>query len=313
MQLAATSTSDTVASLSKDDSLMSVENSNNSHSATNANDPLVDSPVGELIYQINAAEEELSTLKDQLAEDEAKKAQIKELRNKLQKQYMENPYYKAIMKRSLAHQYEDLFKKLNLSSEENDEFNEVLFEKQLARREMNMAYSDIEDLTPEQIEERSNQSQKIEEEADQKIKELLGENDYETYNFYSETRYLRYQVSDYSGYLDADNALTDSQKESLIEAMHDEIQYIVYDTIETDGESGGDDNYINRIEIRTTNQEKEYNAYLNAAAGILSASQIEAFEEYIEHEREQYKTMMEMSALQYQISEAGNNSDEDGD
>ena len=313
MPPAATTGSETLASPLLNDDLVSLENPVKNHSNLNANDPVVDDPVNELIYQIKAAEEELTTLKDQLAEDEAKKAQAKELRKELQKQYMKNPYYASMIKRSLADEYSDLSKKLNLSSEENDEFNDILFKKQTAMMEMSMAYSDMDELTPEEQEERSNRYQAIQEETDSKLKELLGENNYETYNFYIETQYLRHQVSDYSGYLDSDNALSDSQKESLIEAMNDEVQYIVYDTIETDGETSANLYDENRIEIRTTNQEKRYDAYLNAAAGILSASQIEAFEEYIENEREQYKTMTEMSALHYKISETQKSIDENDD
>lgn len=269
--------------------------------------------VDELEYQLEAAEEELDMVHEQLAEDEAKKAEQKKLQKELQKRYRENPSYRNSMKNFFDRQYADLFKKLNLSQEKLEEFKDLMVEENMAQQDIYLEFDDTTNLSKEEREELGQRYQALHEEYESKKEDLLEGDDYEIYQAYTESQMERYNVNSYMATLGSDEKLTETQKEELVEAMHEARKDIVYERIDNDSEDSSNMYSEENMAMMLKNEELRHEAYLNAAGSILSASQLEKFKTYLQQDRDQYKLIMEMSALREGASTKADSSDNESE
>jgi|GEM_PF-2053748 len=267
----------------------------NNQSGTNEGD--------DLNYQLEAAEEELAMVNKQLSDEESKKAEQKKIQSELQKKYREDPSYKKSMKNSLEIQYGDLFKKLNLPPEKLDKFKDLLVEEMAAQQDIWLEMgADYNTLSKEQRDELNKRFEALNKKYESQKADLLGENDYEEYKEYSETLSERYNVTNFMESLGSGEKLTETQKEGLIEAMYEEAKTIRYESTDDDSESSSSRYDEESMAQMLKFQESIHEAYLNAAKGILSASQIEQLDAYFKKERDRYKVFMEMEALRNSTS-----------
>jgi hypothetical protein len=275
-----------------------LEQNNHNQIVSSGNTRTDRSEADELLDQIYAAEEELSMVNEELAADEAKKAmrnqKLKELRQKYSIKRRTN---KETLKTNLEFQYADLYKKLDLSPERLDEFKDLLAEQMLARQELYADYDVTGDLTEEEQKEIGRRYGELHEEYESKIEELLGETKYAAFQTYSETQGERYRVDNYMGYLDSNDMLTETQKESLIEAMHEESKYVVNESPDYAPENYSNLSDEEKIEFRLTSYTRNNEAYLKAANSVLSAAQLEKFESHLEEETERFRLILEMQSL----------------
>jgi len=255
----------------------------------------------DLSYQLEAAEEELEMINKQLSEEEAKKAEQRKIQKELQKRHREDPSFKTSMKRRMDTQYADLFNKLNLSAEEEDKFKDLLVEEMMAQQDIYYEYDtdSYATLSREQQEELNQRYMVLQNEYESKKEDLLGEENYVSYQTYSETQGERYNVNAFIETLDTGEKLTETTKEALIGAMHEAMSNVAYERIDDDSESLSNPYSEKNIARMLANYDRRIDAYIKAGNSILSAPQLEQFKSYLQKEREQYKLIMEMSVLSY--------------
>jgi hypothetical protein len=256
----------------------------------------------ELIYHLESAEEELAEVQEQLAADQVKNAERQQIEKELQKKYREDPSFKKAMKDGLDLQYADLFKKLDLSPEKLEMFKDLLLEESMAQQDLWLERGGSDPLAEEEFEEWNLGFQAINEEYEARKSEFLGETDYETYQAYSATQHERYQVNEFLSFLDSDAKLTESQKESLIEAMSEGAKGVSFEGPVNDGLPPEEMTEEMQMEMSLNFQTRRHDAYLEAAGSILSSSQLEQFEGYLENQLEQQRLFMEMQALRSETS-----------
>jgi hypothetical protein len=256
--------------------------------------------VDELEYQLDAAEEELDMAQEQLSDELTRKEELKKMELELQKKYRENPSYRKSMKNSLDRQYGDFFEKLNLSPEKLDEFKDLLVDQQMESSDF---YTEMQNVTPseEKRAEFEQRSKELNENREAEIKEFLGDSNYEKYQEYQGTWYLKYQVDNFMATLESGEELTDTQQQELIEAMKEEIKNISSERSDEDNKFLFPSEMYDeeRMERTMEYQDRRNEAYLNAAENILSSSQTAKYKEYLKQQRDMMESSMKLQALRY--------------
>ncbi len=126
---------------------------------------------------------------------------------------------KAVMGPMIAKQYNDLFQQLNLTQEQTDAFKTLLQNKQLATMNNGMSLMDDSlDASQRAALEAQIKSQK--EDFDNQLKQLLGDDNYQTYQAYNKTISARTTVNQFMDQVaGTPNALSGDQQQQLIQAM----------------------------------------------------------------------------------------------
>jgi hypothetical protein len=242
--------------------------------------------VDSLKKQLDSTEKELDIANKKLSDEVTKKAELKKKEIELQKQFMKDPSYKNSMKTYLDMQYADIFKELNLSPEKLDKLKDLIVEFQTAFSEVNLdAYSANTDEEKAALRKKADS---IYNDNQSKLKELLGDADYQKYFDYKERYYAINNASGFMNSLGQDEQITDDQKKQLIEIMYkeekkvySEIGYDPNKTLEfsSDVKSG-------KAAGRSKNMEKIFTASVEDAKAILTSSQLEKFKNYLTDYRE---------------------------
>lgn len=244
--------------------------------------------IEELTYQIRAAKEELGMVNRKISDYEAQKAQEEAAaaaRKIEQSDFFESrktevktPAYRKTVINSFEMQYPDLFKKLQLSLDEFDKFKELWADQQIAQEQFALEHL-YEDMTKDQWVERMGEARRIDQENQAQLAALIGAENYERYQYYMETQTERIYVQNFTTALRSEEKLTDEQVDALVTVMHEtEYERVANQNLE--------------------NESRQYNAYLEAAGDILSASQIEKFEDYFGQQLEQSRLHQEQYRLQ---------------
>jgi len=255
----------------------------------------------DLNYQLDAAEEELDMVNNKLSSEEKKKAEIKKAQLELQKRSVKDPSFKKYMRSSLDIQYGDLFKRLNLSPEKLEKFKDLLVDEIADQQSI---YVDMqlgnEAPTKEQQAELSKRYEALNKEYEAKKNELLGKNDFQTYQAYTERMGERYYVTGFMDSLGSNEKLSETQKNNMIEAMYNESKNILSqfkpDESAESSSNMYDEKWITRM---METQDRRGEAYLKASQSLLSASQAEQFKAYIKRQRDMFESSMKMQALMY--------------
>jgi hypothetical protein len=212
---------------------------------------------------------------------------------------MKDPSMKKSIRDNLALQYNDLFKELNLSPEKLEKFKDLLADEMMAQQK---TYIDLggfgEPLSKEKQEELRKRSEALNKEYEEKKDDLLGKNDFDKYKVYSERMGERYYVTSFMESLNSTEKITDSQKNNLIEAMHNETKSLRDENEKNDSTEEPTDMYDEKNIVRMVEmQDRRGEAYLKATKGILSASQTEQFKNYLKRQRDLFESSMKMQAL----------------
>jgi hypothetical protein len=200
--------------------------------------------------------------------------------------------------------YGPLLMDLQLSPEDRETFKELLIEKQMVVRDSGLDM--IGALKGDQVdEEKMERIHDLHEGVEEKIREFLGEEDYEVFQQFEDTQRERMQVSLFQQSLPADHRLDGEQEDDLVAAMHEERKNFTFsmdfDPKEALDFSTFDEEtvaaYMNEVSLL---QEK----YLARARVILSESQLEQFAASLKQQRAMQEMGMKM-AIQMFASPSG--------
>ena len=204
----------------------------------------------------------------------------------------------------MRNQYSDFFEELNLSPEKQEKIIDILVNNRMASFEFR---SDFQNATPsdEKTAEFAERRKALGEEAEatqDKIKDVLGNSDYERYQEYAETIQARSTVNKFVESLGGSDKPTEQQQKRLVAAIHEQLK-AGYSKKNT--EAGNEDAKFMSPSERETDYDAEEQmakmweyrdrrdeAYLRAAQDILSASQLESLKEHFQYEREKMQFLL---------------------
>lgn len=242
--------------------------------------------IDKLEYQLSAAEEEVDIATEQLNEELTKKDEYKKAVEKLNRSYMKDTI--ALSAKKQANYYDPLFKKLNMSDEEFEEFKNLIAERQIAEREVytNGDYSNSQEAFKHMREASASYTKKI--------RELLGEEQYSTY------QHFEGRLSEYIGWnrfletLPSEISITEDQEDNLIEAMYEGAQAVYAESKKANQQSIDSDRQT--MNERALNTEKQrYEKYLEASHDVLSPEQQELYKAYLQGRVNRMESTMKVS------------------
>jgi|GEM_PF-2588106 len=234
--------------------------------------------INDLEYQLNAAEEELSMAQDKLSVEIDKQSDF----NELQKMMSQTPEEKSRMRMDMKNQvdrlYGPMFTKLGISGENLEAFKNVIVDQKMAQQEF-FEKMEGKNLTQEGQSEVLQGVISINNEYQNKMRELFGEEATSQYKANQLREGEMYHVSQFSEYLSGTDRLTDKQREKLVDSMYEAKNKLESVMIE-EGAS------MNSTDLNKEERVKEINIrimekYLNSAENILSSSQLDRFDFYI--------------------------------
>jgi hypothetical protein len=201
---------------------------------------------------------------------------------------MKNPQMKEVVrsgqKMTLERTYASLFKNLNLSSEQQDAFADLLLARQMALMDAGLAAFGGKNTDVKQsIEE----TKVIKADYDKKIQDSLGPQAYPAFQQYEETQQERAQVQMFKGALPAAEALTDQQEEGLVAVMREERKALpassLFNNQTPDPSQFTEENVNETIQQLGQLQQR----YADRAGAILTPEQLEQFTKF----QQQWSTM----------------------
>ena len=253
--------------------------------------------IDELTNQLNEAEEELDYVWKQLSDAQTESTGSYELQAD------------RYLRDAIDDEYDYLFRDLDLTSEELERFRDILFDNRIAIRDF---YRELYGATPseERRAELKQLRRKINDEEERKITESLGNGVYAKYKAYKDAFDEINEVKSFAASLGSDNMLTETQEKALIETMQKEPIYS-----ETDSD---DAKILFPAEIYTENNiteilnmHKSYNeAFIKAAQGILSPSQLFLLKGYLNKEHDNYEDGLKGMIRSYSRQSIENSDDD---
>lgn len=207
---------------------------------------------------------------------------------------MASPAMKGMIKEqsklALENNYGPLFKGMGLSAETEESFRALLLDKQMALLEPAMAMM----AQGAKAEDRKQLASRIEDQNkgyDEKIKSLLGAENYDLYKQYEDTQPERMQVRTFKGGLTETCALSESQEDLLIRAFHEERSKSQPSA--SAGAAAGMMPDMSESAVRAMDQLQD--RYLQRAGEILNPDQLAAFKQHQEQQRAMQKLGVEMA------------------
>lgn len=286
-------------SAAKESSSASIADSRQRAVASAKNKPGAGRDTEDLQYQLDSAEEELNMAQEDLSEELDKKAELRNSMIELQRQQLQNPATRNLirntMKTSFQNTYGPLFGKLALSDEKQEAFLELLADQQMETMDL---YTQIYDtsLSGEERKALEEQNEALIAKNDAVIADFLGSGNSEIYLDYKEKLQERQTLAPFLDTLGAEDKLTESQQEALIDAMYE-------------GRKAAEEElpFEKRMLSPTDLNEEEmarvlevYNgrnaAYLKSADAVLTESQAEQFKIYLEQQRQMQEASLRMAS-----------------
>jgi hypothetical protein len=199
--------------------------------------------------------------------------------------------------------YGKFFADLGLTPEQSAGLKEIILSKQLAAADMGMSmFTEDQDSTKRA--ELIQQIKTASDEADARIKEYLGDDNFAQFQAYEKSMAERMAISGFKEQLaSGPNALSADQEQQLMQAMNQERQAFKFTTDFADkSKFNGDfatmftDDKVNTYfqEMGQLNQQ-----YLSRARSLLSPDQAAAFEKYLEGQQAMQKAGMQMAAKMF--------------
>jgi hypothetical protein len=193
---------------------------------------------------------------------------------------MKDPAMKEMMraqqKMVIDQMYGGFFKDLNWPSKESDTLRELLQDRQMALMDAGMSAMSGSEAERKQAGE---QAKAVKADYDNKLKELLGPQDYELFQQYEQTAPERMQVQMFKGALPGDVALTEQQEYDLIAAMHEERKAVPSSSLINNQDKIPDASQLTEEGIAEALKQLEQlqQRYADRAAAILTPEQLEQF------------------------------------
>jgi hypothetical protein len=198
--------------------------------------------------------------------------------------------------------YAAFFKAMNLSPEQSAAMKELIMNKMLGDTEMGLEMMGG-DLTPEQREAMVAAAKERKDTLNQQMKELLGEENFSTYEAYEKSVPDRMAVSQLNDQLGANLALNAEQENLLIQAMSEERLGFKF-TTDFNNQNDFSADFASRFTEENLNvflqeQQRLNQNYLNRAQTILSADQLTAYQKALTAQQEMTKMGMRMAVQMF--------------
>lgn len=263
----------------------------------------------ELNYQLQATEEELDMVNEDLNKEMDRKAELARQRRELQKKQFENPSLQKFIRENIAKRISDFVKEFDISPEDAEAFAEILLAQEMASQEIFFEAREITNPTEEDRARFKQRFQDLNSEYEAKKTALLGEDVCQEYPSYERKWYIKeYQVGNFSAVLGPDESLTDGQRTALVEALveiqekqikenTDKIEELK-NTYTFPSETYDQKHLDEMVENMTRSNED----YVEAARSILSPSQTKKLEAYLDQDLEMMISSMKMAALEFGYS-----------
>ncbi len=214
-----------------------------------------------------------------------------------------------MMRRSYISQYKDFFEENNFPPEVLEKFADLYLEKQNAVKELYENARSISKLTTGNGsvtyygQEVSKKSMEIRSEYDKKIEDLLTKEGFDDLKEYEKTQSERFFVREFKRML-GDEKLEKEQEKRLIALMYDDRQasYQVQrnEKVPSYVQNGGlpNEEEMKRMQEESVKRNKKlYEDYAESAKGILSESQMQKFEGYINMQKDNLKQSLMYSRI----------------
>jgi hypothetical protein len=264
------------------------------------------SDVEALTFQLQATEEELDMVHEDLNKEMDRKTELAQQRRDLQKKQFKDPSFKKFVRENIESQYSDFIDSLNLLPEDAEAFLDILFAEQMASQEFWFDAQEIINPTDGDRDRFKQLFEDLNAEYEAKKTELLGEDVYKEYESYKSKWFVEeYQVGGFSETLGSDEALTDTQRTALVDALVDAQEKWKTENIdkieapENTFQFPADNYKPENMERMMANVTRSNETFIEAARGILSASQTEKLETYLGQQFDMMTTSMKMAALEY--------------
>jgi len=259
--------------------------------------------VEELEYQLDAAEEELDAAHKQLSDEAAQKAENSKNMIEMQKKMLQDPAYQKTLRSTykgmLDSIYGSLYRKLDLTPEKQNAFQELLLDQMIASLKTSLDTLGAEPSEEKRAEVRQ-RAEELKKEFDVKVSALLDSGDFNTYESYRDTLSERQVVSGFEESLSDGEKLTEAQMESLIGSMYRERKDIY-------SQQGWDEERVTFLsEINDQGiakmmdmNDRTFDCYIKGAGSTLSATQMEQFKAFLKNQRDMTESALKMTAQMY--------------
>lgn len=224
---------------------------------------------------------------------------LKKQRIEFQKRMLEDPAFRESIRSGLEAQYKPLFDMLALSPEQQEKLTVILINSALEYVELNPEImAAVSDEEKSMLQKRYDF---LREETRIRVEAILGRDGYEKYQAYEDRAVSRSVVSGFAESLPPDDRLTEKQKNELIEIMYWESQK-VYEDIGYDPTSRLE--FPSDMDTETISKSMEITDrfLFDSAAGswgVLSESQLEAYNDYLRTYSEQVEMSLVRMRSQY--------------
>ena len=217
---------------------------------------------------------------------------------------------KAFMGTTLERQYADFFSNTNLTTEQVDGLRELITKKMVSNMDAGMEMMG-EDADAARRAEIAKQIKDNDDQINDEIKQLLGEDAYAEFKAYEKLQPERQSVNQFKEQLGSGaNALTADQQQQLMQAMAEERKGFTFTTDYADKSKfdGDFSSYFSEDRVNQFVQEQERlnQQYLNRARTFLTADQMTAYEKFLTAQQEMQKAGMQMAAKMFSTQKGGN-------
>jgi hypothetical protein len=206
---------------------------------------------------------------------------------------------RAQQKATLDVTYGTLFRSFDLDDDALTQLKELLLERQMAIMDLSLDVMNGS-LTPEERRRQSERLTEVMTAYDERLKELLGDENFGIYRQYEDTQPERMQVTLFKRTLPPDGQITEAQEHDLIMAMHEERTNFSF-SVPLDRPEGMSmtslsedvvDRYmeeLSRLQVR----------YTTRALGLLSSNQLTHFKITQEQQRAMQQMGLKVAAQMF--------------
>lgn len=219
-----------------------------------------------------------------------------EMRDMIKKQQ------RAVMSTMLDKNYAEFFKSMNLTSEQAETMKGLILDKMLSGAETGMEMMSGE-MDADKRAELSKRMKEANEATNAKLKELLGEENYASYEKYEKSMPDRNAVSQFKGQLNDATRMNDDQERALIAAMGEERQGFKFTTDFSNQQDFSEDTMSKftdeRVDIFFQEQTQLNERYLARAESVLTPEQFAAYKKSLITQTDMMKMGMKMAAQMF--------------
>ncbi len=213
---------------------------------------------------------------------------------------------KMVMGPMIAKQYSDFFKQLNLTSDQSDALKTILQNKMMASAGIGMSMMDGS-MDEAQRSSLAEQQKAQNQDFDNQIKQLLGDDNYQSYEAYNKTIPARTAINQFNDQLTGSaNALSPDQQQQLIQAMTDARNNYNWNAVlnQPKMQNGGQVDPMAALDNFTEpniEQAAEENAafdqhFLATVQQFLTPQQVTAFQQFQTNWRQMQTSALKMAA-----------------